>query len=146
MRCDKVTARFFLGKDAMRYVSIIVSAALSTSLSIAGAIAGGTCTIYENRDFGGAHWTLHDRDDMQMINPPDVGTSDSIHRFLYERSWNDKVSSFKLTRGCTITLWENVGKGGHHFRTDKSYSALGDWNDVASEAECDCGGKGLSNF
>jgi syncollin len=104
-----------------------------------------TCTIFNNRDYGGAHWTLHNGDDMKMINQPDVGISDGIHRFIYEPSWNDKVSSFKVGPGCTLTLWENVDHGGHHFRSNRSYKYVGDrWNDKASEAICEC--TGLPNF
>jgi hypothetical protein len=104
-----------------------------------------TCTIFEHRDYGGAHWTLHNGDDMKMINAPDVGTSDGIHRFLYDPSWNDKVSSFKVDPGCTLTLWEHVNQGGSHFRADKSYTYVGDgWNDKASEAVCEC--TGMANW
>jgi len=120
----------------------ILVAGFSVGLMVSTANAANrTCTIYSDRDYGGSHWTLGHRDDMKMVNPPDVGISDGIHRFIYEPSWNDKVSSFKVGRGCTITLWEHVERGGHHFRSSRSYSYVGSgWNDRASEAECDCGG------
>jgi len=103
--------------------------------------ASHTCTIFEHRDYGGAHWTLQNGDDMKMINPPNLGISDGIHRFIYEASWNDKVSSFKVGPTCTLTLWEHVDHGGHHFRTNKNYKYVGDsWNDKASEAICECAG------
>jgi syncollin len=106
-----------------------------------------TCTLYEHRDFGGAHYTLRSGDVMYMIrNPqPEVGKSDGIHRFIYEPSWNDKLSSFKVEGGCSLTLWEDVNQGGHHFTSNKSYSYVGDgWNDKASQADCSC--PGLPNF
>ena len=85
--------------------------------------------------------TLHNGDDMKMINSPALGTSDGIHRFIYEPSWNDKVSSFKVGPGCTLTLWEHVNQGGHYFRANKSYTYIGDrWNDKASDAVCECAG------
>ena len=120
----------------------ILAAALAAGIPAGAAHAASrTCTIYQNRDFGGSHWTLGSGDDMKMINPPDVGVSDGIHRFIYDRSWNDQVSSFKVAPGCTITLWEHVDRGGPHFRSNRSYSYVGSaWNDRASEAECDCGG------
>ena len=103
--------------------------------------ANHICTIFEHRNFGGAHWTLQNGDDMKMINPPDVGVQNSIYRFIYEASWNDKVSSFKVGPTCTLTLWEHVNLGGHHFRANKNYSYVGDsWNDKASEAICKCSG------
>ena len=120
----------------------VLMASLSMGLSgTAVQAANRTCTIFQHRDFGGAHWTLGHRDDMKMVDEPDLGTSDGIHRFIYDPSWNDQVSSFKVGPGCTITLWEHVDRGGHHFRSSRSYSYVGDnWNDKASEAECDCGG------
>lgn len=103
--------------------------------------AGRTCTIFEHRNYGGAHWTLHNGDDMQMIDQPDVGTSNGIYRLIYKSSWNDKVSSFKVGPTCTLTLWEHVNRGGHHFTANKNYSYVGDgWNDKASEAICECAG------
>ncbi len=107
--------------------------------------SAATCTIYEHRDYQGAHWTLHNGDDLKMIREPNVGTSDGIHRFLYQPSWNDKVSSFRVDRTCTLTLWEHVDRGGHYFRANKSYRYVGGaWNDKASEAVCTC--PGLPNF
>ncbi|WP_219909751.1 peptidase inhibitor family I36 protein [Pseudoduganella armeniaca] len=125
--------------DMVRRVAAV---ALLGAMAIpAVARAGGTCTVYEHRDFGGAHWTLHDGDVLRMIRPPQLGTSDGIHRFIYESSWNDKVSSFTVGPTCTLTLWEHVNYGGHHFRANRSRSYVGDrWNDKASDAVCECKG------
>jgi peptidase inhibitor family I36 len=112
-----------------------------------GAEPRRTCTLYEHRDFAGAHYTLRNGDVMYMIRDPqpNVGTSDGIHRFIYEPSWNDKLSSFKVEGGCTLTLWEHVNRGGHHFTAIRDYSYVGDgWNDKASQADCSC--PGLANF
>lgn len=107
----------------------------------AAAQPGKTCTVYQHRDFGGAHWTLQDGDVLRMIRPPRLGTSDGIHRFIYEASWNDQVSSFKVGPTCTLVLWEHVNYGGHHFRANRDRSYVGDgWNDKASDAMCSCAG------
>lgn len=106
-----------------------------------------TCTLYEHRDFGGAHYVLGNGSVMYMIrNPdPDIGVSDGIHNFIYEPSWNDKLSSFRVQGGCTLTLWEHVNHGGHHFTSNRDYAYVGDgWNDKASQADCSC--PGLPNF
>ena len=126
-----------------------IAVTLASALALAGsagiAAAGGTCTIYQHRDYGGSHWTLHNGDDMKMVNAPDYGTSDGIHRFLYDPSWNDQVSSFRVSGGCTLTLWEHVNYGGARFRSNRSYSYVGGgWNDKASEAVCEC--PGLPNY
>ena len=120
------------------------AAAFITMFTVTAAQAA-TCTLYQDRDYGGSHYVLHNGDDLLMINPPDVGTSDGIHRFRYNSSWNDQVSSFKVGGGCTLTLWEHVNKGGAHFRSKRSYSYVGSgWNDKASEALCECAG--LPNY
>jgi syncollin len=119
----------------------VLAASVAAYLVANAAQAGGTCTIFEHRDYGGAHWMLRNGDDMKMISEPGFGTSDGIHRFIYQPSWNDKVSSFKVEQGCTLTLWEHVNHGGHHFRSKSSYKYVGDgWNDKASEAVCECAG------
>ncbi len=116
---------------------------LAAAAALAGASPGfaASCTIYEHRNFGGAHWTLHNGDDLRMVRQPQIGISNGIYRFLYQPSWNDKVSSFRVDRTCTLTLWENVNYGGHHFSSGRSYSYVGSaWNDKASEALCTCPG------
>jgi len=102
-----------------------------------------TCTLYEHRDYGGAHYTLRNGDAFYMVRNPDpgVGRSDGIHRFIYEPSWNDKVTSFEVEGGCTLTLWVHVNRGGHRFTANRSYTFVGDgWNDKASQADCSCPG------
>jgi hypothetical protein len=57
----------------------------------------------------------------------------------FEPSWNDQVSSFKVSQGCTLTLWQHVNQGGAQFKSAKSYKYVGSgWNDQASEAYCYC--------
>lgn len=105
------------------------------------------CTIYEMRNYGGAWYKLRNRDVMLMINPPEVGTSDAIHRFIYYPEWNDDVSSFRVDPGCTLTLWEHINEGGHHFRSSSSYTFVGSgWNDRASQADCVCPTPGEPNW
>jgi hypothetical protein len=62
---------------------------------------------------------------------------------LYNTTWNDQVSSFRVGNGCTITLWQHVQGcrgGGAHFRANRSYSYVGSaWNDQTSFVECNCG-------
>jgi syncollin len=119
----------------------LISALMGAVASLFLSSAHATCTLYQDRDFGGSHWTLQNGDDMKMVRAPDYGVSDGIHRFIYDPSWNDQVSSFKVSGGCTLTLWEDVNYGGHHFRSNRSYSYVGDgWNDKASEAVCSCPG------
>lgn len=98
-----------------------------------------TCTVYEHRDFGGAHRTLGHRDVLRMVRAPALDTSDGVYRYLYEPAWNDRISSFRTAPGCTMTLWEHVNQGGHHLRANHDRAYVGDgWNDKASDAFCDC--------
>jgi syncollin len=126
---------------------------LATRLSVAGlvglalhtaAVAGGSCTIYQHRDYGGSAYRLGHLDRMKMVHGESLGCTTNGHgggceSVLYEPSWNDQVSSFKVAPGCTITLWQHVNEGGARFRTYKSYRYVGSgWNDEASEALCTC--------
>ena len=131
----------------MRTARQLIGAALAATvlLAIAGARAqppaqpSRTCTVYEHRDFGGAHRTLGHRDVLRMVNRPALGTSDGVYRYLYEPAWNDRISSFRTAPGCTMTLWEHVNLGGHHLRSNRDRPYVGDgWNDMASDAVCDC--------
>jgi syncollin len=136
---------FFNVEQEVGYMKSTILSMLMASLAVgllvitAHAQGARTCTIFDHRDYGGAHWTLENGDDMKMINGPDAALSDGLHGFIYEASWNDKVSSFKVGAGCTLTLWEDVNNSGHHFRSNRSYKYVGSrWNDKASEAVCEC--------
>ena len=63
------------------------------------------------------------------------------YRILYRPRWNDHVSSFRVTDGCSITLWDHIDEGGARWRTYKCYICVGDgWNDEVSEVLCTCPG------
>ncbi|NDW04309.1 hypothetical protein [Jiella pacifica] len=112
------------------------------AVTIPKARAG--CTIYEHRDYGGASLRFGDFDRIRMVNGESVGCTTNGHSagcesILYKPSWNDKVSSFQVGGGCTITLWKHINSGEPHFRSNRSYSYVGGaWNDQASEALCSC--------
>jgi len=138
--CVTPSARDQAAADNRQAANRVASAAPGSGKN-SGTPPSRTCTVYEHRDYGGAHWTLRNGDVLRMVRAPDVGTSDGIHRFIYQPSWNDKVSSFKVDPGCSLTLWEHVNYGGSRFRANKSYSYVGDgWNDKASDAVCECTG------
>lgn len=109
------------------------------------AIAEGSCTIFEHRDYGGASLTLFDNDRVVMVQGESLGVTTNGHgpsyRIRYRPAWNDHVSSFRVTEGCTITLWEHINEDGARWRTYKSYKYVGDgWNDEVSEVLCTCPG------
>jgi len=110
------------------------------SVIFAPAIANAGCKIFEHRDYGGAWYNLKNGERMIMVDGNNCISSDGRNCGpIYYPEWNDDVSSFKVTRGCTITLWEHINQGGAHFRSSKNYSYVGDsWNDKASEALCEC--------
>jgi hypothetical protein len=56
-----------------------ISMSFATAIIAVKAAHANTCTLYEHRNFGGARYVLQNGDDLQMINPPDIGTSDGIH-------------------------------------------------------------------
>jgi syncollin len=107
------------------------------------AIAEASCQIFEHRDYGGASLTLFDNDRVIMAQGESIGMTTNGHggsyRIRYRPAWNDHVSSFRVTDGCTITLWEHINQEGARWRTYKSYKFVGDnWNDEVSEVFCSC--------
>ncbi len=106
-------------------------------------VANAGCRIFQHRDYGGSGYTLYDNDRMIMVSGESTGTTTNGHgedsSTIYNASWNDQISSFKVTSGCTLTLWQHINQGGARFRSSRSYLYVGSsWNDQASEALCTC--------
>lgn len=120
----------------------MIKAIAVTGVFLAPVAAQAGCTIYEHRDFNGSQYGLNGGDTLQMGGEK-CGSTSTIGRMLYNRTWNDKVSSFTVSKNCTITLWEHVkgcGGGGAQFvRSGKRVSYIGgNWNDKVSFVECYC--------
>ena len=122
----------------------LLASTLAAGALLIPAMANAGCTLYQHRDYGGAHYTLNHLERMIMVRGESLGCTTNGHgggceSTLYKHSWNDQLSSFKVTRGCTLTLWQHVNEGGARFRSNVSYRYVGDrWNDQASEALCTC--------
>ncbi|ULO24347.1 hypothetical protein [Methylocystis sp. SB2] len=120
------------------------AAALTAALLLFPASAQATCRIFQHRDYGGSGYTLHNFERMKMVRGESLGCTTNGHgggceSTIYNPSWNDHVSSFRVKDGCTLTLWQHVNQGGSRFRSNRSYRYVGDrWNDQASEALCMC--------
>jgi hypothetical protein len=109
-------------------------------IALSSVSAWANCTVYQHRDYGGAHWTLGSQDELQMGGGEPMGKTGG-GRINYRPDWNDQISSFRVTQGCTITLWQHAGTSGYgaRFRSSSSYSYVGgSWNDQASWAYCSC--------
>ena len=112
----------------------------AVALVLAPVAAHAGCTLYQHRDFQGASYYLEGGSEMVMTGKERLGVSRSHGgTTYYEPSWNDKLSSFKVSAGCTLTLYQHANKTGSHFISSKSYSYVGSgWNDQASYAGCSC--------
>ena len=127
------------------YARLISAVLLMTAIISTPAIAEASCTIFQHRDFGGVSLTLFDNDRVIMAQGESIGMTTNGHggsyRIRYRPDWNDHVSSFRVTQGCTISLWEHINEEGARWRTFKSYKYVGDgWNDEVSEVLCSCPG------
>src|SRR5574337_346792 len=117
--------------------------ALVIGMTVISSSAYADCILFQHRDYQGARYALGDGDAMIMKKGETTCTSVSHGSggscTYYEPSWNDELSSFRVTNGCTLTLYENFNRGGSHFRSNRSYKYVGSaWNDEASEAYCSC--------
>merc|ERR1719369_197410 len=86
------------------------------------------CAVFhENFHFSGQTFSLH-------------GDNSHLDSF-----WNDRISSVRVTPGCTVTLYEHFGFGGRSVsRSGGSWSSLlhiqsgFNWNDKVSSIRCSC--------
>ena len=122
----------------------VAGAALAAALTFLPLSAEAACRIFQHRDFGGSGYTLHHFERMKMVRGESLGCTTNGHgggceSTTYSPSWNDHVSSFKITGNCTLTLWQHVNERGARFRSSRSISYVGSaWNAEASEALCMC--------
>jgi hypothetical protein len=123
---------------------LLVGAFTAIAACLAPVGAQADCTIYQHRDYGGVHWQMERNSFMQMGGGEEIGASVShgtAPTSYYRPDWNDQVSSFRVSGGCTIVLYQHAGTWGYGatFRSNRSYRYVGDrWNDQASWAECNC--------
>lgn len=136
--------RFLNTTRFLNLPGIVLGTMIAAALYLAPTAAEAGCRIFQHRDYGGSGYTLGNLDRMKMVRGESLGCTTNGHgggceSVIYDPSWNDQVSSFKVTRGCTLTLWQHVNEGGAHFRSNRSYTYVGSaWNDEASEALCVC--------
>lgn len=80
------------------------------------------CMAYEHRDFDGRR--------------QDLGRN---RHFSYVGDrMNDKISSFRVSRGCHVVVWEHRNKGGVSTGFDECQYIGDDWNDSISSWSCIC--------
>jgi hypothetical protein len=124
-------------------ITIFVSALAVSDIAQAG------CTLYQHRDYGGSSYALADNSSVVMANNAarcESTASGGRHGAgspggCQEEapSWNDQVSSFRVSSGCTLTMWQHIGEGGARFVRSNNVKFVGSsWNDQASEARCSC--------
>lgn len=95
----------------------LVTTLIAVATIVAPVAAEAGCTLYQHRDYGGSRWGLDDYERMIMIDGEPLGCTtnghgDGCESTTYNSSWNDHVSSFKVTSGCTLTMWEHINQGG----------------------------------
>jgi hypothetical protein len=121
----------------------IIFAALTVLLTGTTPTYAG-CTVFEHRDWGGARFRLNDNNWLMMgACSEDTGSTSGGHGYC-RRNWNDRISSYRVTDNCKLTLWADANDytpAGPIFSRDYGVGVLyvGDsWNDKASYASCSC--------
>jgi hypothetical protein len=107
---------------------IATFAALASALTIGAADAqhyrGAACTLFEHADYGGEALAM--------------GPDDAVS-FRAGQFWNDRASSARVARGCTLVIYEHTRMQGDSAEIHRRARNLGDgWNDRMSSAECFC--------
>ncbi|QWF16932.1 hypothetical protein [Lysobacter capsici] len=130
-------------------MTIFLRIIIATGLGLAALpSAAQDCTVFEHRDYGGARRSIAAGEVLAGLEDPGVNQtcSHSNCAIDWQPNWNDDISSFRVRKGCTITLSEHIDGSripprgyGAHFRSSKSYRYVGSaWNDKASLVECSC--------
>ena len=55
-----------------------------------------------------------------------------------ESDWNDKASSVKVTKGCTLKLYQNANKGNLLYNLSNDDEFLSEYNDRVTSLSCTC--------
>ena len=109
---------------AVPMVSVVFSPSTWAGEAACGSAetAATGCMAYEHRDFDGRRQDLG-----RNRHFPYVGDR-----------MNDKISSFRVSRGCRVRVWEHRNKGGAS-TTFGECQYIGDaWNDDISSWSCIC--------
>ncbi|MEI5678162.1 hypothetical protein G6N74_06940 [Mesorhizobium sp. CGMCC 1.15528] len=83
------------------------------------------CVMYEDSNYSGRALRMQ----------PDQAVS-----FRSGQFWNDRVSSIRVARGCSLVVYEDTRMGGRSQEFRRNDRHVGDWNDEISSAECYCDG------
>ena len=118
---------------------------LLLSISASTSFAGVCAKVYQGKDFSGAKMVLHHGDSIRDLNDY------YLSRHSY-KDWDNRISSLKVKRGCTLSLYQyqNFGRDwGHRVEGKKrvftsrkgkklAIRELTRFNDLASSLECFC--------
>lgn len=120
---------------------------LASMVVIQPVWAFAACNVYEHRDYKGASLWIGNGQRLLGIrdpNPAMPGYSSTTNdhsewRILYRPDWNDRISSFRVGRGCTITVYEHIDFRGWKWaaREDMPWVGL-PRNDKISDVTCTC--------
>jgi hypothetical protein len=109
----------------MKRLAILTVAASALMIGDTGAqYYGDACLMFEHAGFGGE------------VLP--MGPDDQVS-FQAGQFWNDRVSSVRVARGCSLVVYEHTRMEGDSAELPRRIPNLGkDWNDRISSAECFC--------
>lgn len=131
------------------FANILIACLIAGALYFASPrTSEAGCLIFQERDYQGSALSLRSSEILKMSDssvtsepffcaePDEASGCDQV---IYDSSWNDRVSSFKLGEGCTLTLWQDTDQGGARLRAARDYLFVGRaWDNAASEARCMC--------
>ena len=106
-------------------------------------VALAECIFFEHANFGGARLVISNQERIKMVRGESFACQASdgsaCPTELYRPQWNDRISSYKVSRNCTLRMWEHVNAGGWMLTRVGDPPYIGDRrNDKVSEALCNC--------
>lgn len=120
---------------------------LATAAAVQPIVSFAACNVYEHRDYKGASlWIGNGQRLLGTRDPnptPGYSSTTNAHtsewNVLYRPDWNDRISSFRVGRGCTITVYEHANFGGWKWASREDMPWVGlPRNDKISDVTCTC--------
>lgn len=139
MARDNANRIYTMSKCTLAAIFIAAVAILQPAAGFAGQ-----CIVYQHRDFKGAYWRLNGGGRLLMIPNPNPGYSSTTNGHgpkgvvYYRPDWNDQISSIRVDANCMLSLYEHAHQGGRSMIGKTTYYLGDKWNDIASDAFCNC--------
>jgi hypothetical protein len=105
--------------------------------AFASALMVGSASAQYYEDYGDVACVLYEHNNYRGRALP-MRPNQAVS-FRNGQFWNDRVSSIRVARGCTLMAYQHARMRGNEREFDRDDHNIGNWSDGISSAECYCG-------